>query len=239
MAADAVFVVTAKFKIGVRQNVARHIFPILFNKFVSLPSQIDAMKIPLSYYRQPDVVALARDLIGKYLFTKVDGQLAGGIITETEAYKGVGDRACHSFGGRRTRRNEMMYHVGGVAYVYLCYGMHSLFNIVTNLEDEPEAVLIRAIYPTHGEELMLKRLAKSKMSAALTNGPGKLTKALGIAMRMNGTPLDSEEIWLEDRGLQIPDNRVDVTPRIGVDYAGPDASLPYRFVTTYCPIGQE
>ncbi len=197
------------------------------------------MKIALSYYQQTDVVALARDLIGKYLFTVVDGQLAGGIITETEAYKGVGDRACHGFGGRRTHRNEMMYHQGGVSYVYFCYGMHHMFNIVTNLEDEPEAVLIRAICPTHGEELMLKRLGKNKMSPALTNGPGKLTKALGITMRMNGKSLDSSEIWLEDRRLQIPDSLVDITPRIGVDYAGPDASLPYRFVTTYCPIGQE
>lgn len=214
-------------------------FLFLFNKFVSLPSQIDAMKIPLSYYRQTDVVALARDLIGKYLFTLVDGQLAGGIITEAEAYNGVGDRASHSFGGRRTRRNEMMYHDGGVAYVYFCYGMHCMFNIVTNLENQPEAVLIRAIYPTHGEELMLKRLGKSKMSPALTNGPGKLTKALGITMPMNGKPLDSDEIWLEDRHLQIPDALVNITPRIGVDYAGPDSSLPYRFVTTYCPIGQE
>lgn len=216
-----------------------HFFQYLFNKFVYLPSQIDAMKIPLSYYQQDDVVALARDLIGKYLFTMVDGQLAGGIITETEAYKGVGDRACHSYGGRRTRRNEMMYHAGGVSYVYFCYGMHNMFNIVTHVEDEPEAVLIRAIYPTHGEELMLKRLAKSQMSAALTNGPGKLTKALGITMRMNGKLLDSDEIWLENRQLQIPDNLVKITPRIGVDYAGPDALLPYRFVTTYCPIGQE
>ena len=197
------------------------------------------MLLPLTYYQSSDVVALARNLLGKYLFTCIDGQLSGGIITEAEAYKGVGDRACHSFGGRRTTRNEMMYHAGGVAYVYFCYGMHNMFNVVTNVEDEPEAVLIRAIFPTHGEELMLQRLHKSKMSASLTNGPGKLTKALGITRELNGYSLLSEKIWIEDRGLQIPDHHVQITPRIGVDYAGGDALLPYRFVTTYCPMGQE
>lgn len=197
------------------------------------------MPLPLTYYQSPDVVALARDLLGKYLFTKVDGQLSGGIITEAEAYKGVEDRACHCYGGRRTARNEMMYHAGGVAYVYFCYGMHSMFNVVTNREGTPDAVLIRAIWPTHGEELMLQRLRKSRMSPALTNGPGKLTKALGITRAMNGSSLCSEEIWIEDRHLVIPDERVQVTPRIGVDYAGEDALRPYRFVTTYCPIGQE
>lgn len=197
------------------------------------------MLLPPSYYLSSDVVALARDLLGKYLFTRIDGQLSGGIITETEAYKGVNDRACHSFGGRRTIRNEMMYHAGGVSYVYLCYGMHSLFNVVTNVEDEPEAVLVRAIYPTHGEELMLQRLRKTLMSPALTNGPGKLTKALGITREQNGCSLQSDVIWIEDRKLRIPDEKVEITPRIGVDYAGGDALLPYRFVTTYCPIGQE
>lgn len=197
------------------------------------------MLLPPSYYLSSDVVALARDLLGKYLFTGIGGQLSGGIITETEAYKGVNDRACHSFGGRRTIRNEMMYHAGGVSYVYLCYGMHSMFNVVTNVEDEPEAVLVRAIYPTHGEELMLQRLRKTQMSPALTNGPGKLTKALGITREQNGCSLQSDVIWIEDRNLWIPDEKVEITPRIGVDYAGGDALLPYRFVTTYCPIGQE
>jgi len=197
------------------------------------------MLLPLTYYQSSDVVALARDLLGKYLFTNINGQLSGGIITEAEAYKGVGDKASHSYGGRRTARNEMMYHAGGVAYVYFCYGMHNMFNVVTNIDNEPEAVLIRAIYPTHGEELMLQRLHKSRMTPALTNGPGKLTKALGITRELNGFSLLSEKIWIEDRGLHIPDNQVQITPRIGVDYAGDDALLPYRFVTTYCPMGQE
>ena len=211
---------------------------LFFCIFAALNSNFMPL-LPPSYYQTPDVVALARDLLGKYLFTKVDGQLAGGIITETEAYKGVGDRACHSYGGRRTARNEMMYHTGGVAYVYFCYGMHSMFNVISNVEDEPEAVLVRAIFPTHGEELMLQRLGKSRISSALTNGPGKLTKALGITRELNGISLQSDELWIEDRNLHIPDEQVLITPRIGVDYAGGDASLPYRFVTTYCPIGQE
>lgn len=197
------------------------------------------MILPSIYYRSSDVEAIARDLLGKFLFTKVNGQLAGGVITETEAYKGVEDRACHCYGGRRTPRNEMMYHAGGVAYVYFCYGMHSMFNVVTNREGAPDAVLVRAIWPTHGEELMLQRLRKNRMSPSLTNGPGKLTKALGITRTMNGRSLSSEEIWIEDRQLVIPDEQVQITPRIGVDYAGEDALRPYRFVTTYCPIGQE
>lgn len=196
------------------------------------------MTLPLAYYQSPDVVRLARDLLGKYLFTSIGGQISGGIVTEAEAYKGVGDRACHCFGGRRTARNEMMYHAGGVAYVYFCYGMHHMFNVVTNVQDQPDAVLIRAIYPTHGEELMLSRLHQSRISPSHTNGPGKLTKALGITRQHNGCSLQSDIIWIEDRGLQIPDSEVQVTPRIGVAYAGSDALLPYRFVTTYCPIGQ-
>ena len=114
-----------------------------------------------------------------------------------------------------------------------------MFNVVSNVENEPEAVLIRAIFPTHGEELMLQRLHKNRMSVSLTDGPGKLTKALGITRELNGCSLLSDRVWIEDRGLRIPDELVQVTPRIGVDYAGGDALLPYRFVTTYCPIGQE
>ena len=161
------------------------------------------MTLPQSYYLHHDVVFLAKDLLGKYLFTKIDGQLCGGIITETEAYKGVEDRACHAFGGRRTQRNGMMYAAGGVAYVYLCYGIHPMLNVVTNQKDIPDAVLIRAIYATHGEELMLKRTGKLQMNEQVTDGPGKVTKAVGITLADNGEPLQNKRIWIEDRGLDL------------------------------------
>lgn len=181
------------------------------------------------YFRNPDVLFLARDLLGKYVFTQIDGQIAGGIITETEAYRGTGDRASHAFGGKRTKRNEMMYAQGGVAYVYLCYGMHNMLNFVTNERDIPDAVLIRSIFPTHGEELMLKRTGKRQCCPEITQGPGKVCKALGISLLQNGTRLDSDILWMEDRGLHYPEEQIERTPRIGVDYAGDDALLPWRF----------
>lgn len=183
-----------------------------------------------SYFLQDDVLKITRDLLGKYVFTCKDGQISGGIISEVEAYKGIEDRASHAFGGRRTRRNETMYHEGGVAYMYLCYGMHAMLNFVTNVEDIPDAVLIRGILPTHGEELMLQRTGKTHITPDISNGPGKVSKALGLSVSDNGQSLESETIWLEDRGVIIPDTQIDITPRIGVDYAGEDAKRPYRFI---------
>ena len=187
------------------------------------------MKLTKDYFLTDDVVAVARDLIGKSLFTMVDGQIAGGVICETEAYKGTADRASHAFGGRRTKRNEMMYREGGVAYVYLCYGMHHLLNFVTNAADIPDAVLIRGIVPTHGGELMLCRTGKRRLTSDIGIGPGKVSKLLGITVADNGLSLCGEKLWIEDRGLLVPDSAIRVTPRIGVDYAGEDALLPYRF----------
>ena len=187
-------------------------------------------RLQKSYFLGHDVLAIARDLLGKYLFTMKDGQLAGGIISEVEAYKGTADKASHAYGGRRTRRNEMMYHEGGVAYMYLCYGMHNMLNFVTNEEDIPDAVLIRGIIPTHGEELMLRRTGKSRMSRDIGSGPGKVSTLLGLTVADNGCPLTGDTVWIEDRGLQIPANQIEITPRIGVDYAGEDALLPYRFL---------
>jgi len=186
------------------------------------------MRLSHSYYLHHDVVFLARDLIGKYLFTKINGQLCGGIITETEAYKGMEDRACHAFGGRRTPRNEMMYAQGGVAYVYLCYGIHPLLNVVTNQKDIPDAILIRAIHATHGEELMLRRIGKPQMKPHVTNGPGKVTKALGITLADNGESFQNKRIWIEDRAFDLSKTEIINAPRIGVSYAGKDALLPYR-----------
>ena len=183
----------------------------------------------LDYFLNPDVVFLARDLLGKYVFTQIDGQIAGGYITETEAYKGFTDRGSHAFGGRRTKRNEMMYAEGGRAYVYLCYGMHHMLNFVSNEEGIPDAVLIRGIMPTHGEELMLKRTGKKQSGASLTDGPGKVCKALGITLAENGILLNSNTLWIEDRGKKFSDKEIVIGPRVGIDYAGEDAKLPWRF----------
>lgn len=183
--------------------------------------------LPLSFYRQEDVLEVSRQLLGKYLCTKMDGQLTGGMIIETEAYRGPEDRASHAFGMRRTKRNEMMYAKGGVCYIYLCYGLHSLFNIVTNQDEIPHAVLIRAIQPEIGIETMMKRRKKSKIDKTLTNGPGSLSQALGLSLNHNGISLKGPQIWVEDRGVKP--SQIITSPRIGIDYAGEDAFLPWRF----------
>ena len=187
-------------------------------------------KLPLSFYRRNDVVRIARELIGKILYTNIDGIFTGGIISETEAYNGETDKASHAFGGRRTARTEIMYGDGGIAYVYLCYGIHSLFNVVTNKKNTPHAVLIRAIYPLEGINQMRIRRRRPKLKdAELCIGPGTVSQALGIHFSDTGKSLLENEIWIEDHGIKIPTSKIIVGPRIGVDYAGKDASLPYRF----------
>jgi DNA-3-methyladenine glycosylase len=188
------------------------------------------MKLSSSFYLRKDVLQIAKELIGKYVFTRFDGVLTGGIITETEAYAGIDDRASHAFGGRRTARTEAMYASGGTAYVYICYGIHSLFNVVTNEQDIPHAVLIRAIQPTHGIIHMLKRRNMAEVKKNLTAGPGTVAAALGINVSHSKLSLMGKEIWLADKGINIPDRAIYVTKRIGVESAGSSASLPYRFL---------
>jgi DNA-3-methyladenine glycosylase len=189
------------------------------------------LKLPVSYYLSEDVVALAKNLIGKYLYTCIDeNKVTGGIITETEAYEGITDKASHAYNNRRTKRTEVMYSTGGVAYVYLCYGMHALFNIVTNKKDIPHAILIRAIYPTDGLNIMLHRANKTKITKDFANGPGKVAKILGINTNHSGTKLTNTTVWLEDKGIYFNNNEIKATKRIGVDYAMEDALLPYRFI---------
>lgn len=185
------------------------------------------MILPVSFYRRPDVVQIARDLLGKWLFTKLDGQLTGGMIVETEAYGGVTDRACHAYKGRRTPRTEVLYKAGGIAYVYLCYGMHHLLNLITNHKEHPEGVLIRAITPTHGIEIMRKRRGEKQ---PLISGPGTVTQALGITCAQNGLALTSSTLWVEERGYKVKPEKIVVTKRIGIDYAQEDALLPWRFL---------
>jgi DNA-3-methyladenine glycosylase len=190
------------------------------------------LKIPLTYYRTDDVTGIAKDLIGKYLFSNIDNKICGGIITETEAYAGITDKASHAYGNRRTARTEVMFGMGGMSYVYFTYGMHHLFNIVTSVEGNPHAVLIRAIYPTHGLETIVQRRKNINDKKKLCDGPAKLCMALGITLKENNIPLDGNRIWLEDRGIKINDSDITATKRVGVDYAGDDALLPYRFLFT-------
>ena len=175
---------------------------------------------------------VARDLLGKVLCSNIDDRVTKAIITETEAYAGVSDRASHAYGGRRTPRTEPMYQPGGIAYVYLCYGIHHLFNVVTSTTDDPQAVLVRAGTPREGVADMLRRRGKSSTDQRLLAGPGSLAQALGIRTDLSGASLLGGALWIEDQGILVEDDAVAVGPRIGVDYAGDDAARPYRFVAT-------
>ncbi len=187
------------------------------------------MKLPKNYYLNESVVDIAKDLIGKVLITRINNIVTAGIITETEAYNGIYDKACHAYNGRITERNKVLYETGGVSYVYLCYGMHYLFNIVTNKKNIPEAVLIRAIKPIEGLTTIFKRISKQSLTNNIFSGPGKVTKALGIDKRLNTQALTGNQIWIEDKGIKINYQHLSVGPRIGIDYAQEDALLPYRF----------
>jgi DNA-3-methyladenine glycosylase len=186
------------------------------------------VKLPDSFYQRTNVVKIARELLGKVLFTNVNGIITAGMIVETEAYSWK-ERGCHAYGAKKTNRNAVMFERGGHTYVYLCYGMHYLFNIVTNKTDVPEAVLIRAVQPVQGLDEMLMRRGNLRNEFHLTSGPGKLTKALGIDRKLNGKLLVGDEVWVEDMGHRVRSRDILEGPRIGIDYAGEDALLPWRF----------
>jgi len=186
-------------------------------------------KLPRDFYQREDVLKIAKELLGKILVTNWKGVTTSGRIVECEAYAGIIDKASHASGGRRTARNEIMYSEGGYAYVYLCYGIHHLFNVVTNATDVPHAILIRALDPIKGIEEMLLRSDKKKLDNTLTRGPGNVSKALGILTKHSGTSLVSKKIFILDDGTKYSKKEIATSPRIGVDYAGKDATLPYRF----------
>jgi DNA-3-methyladenine glycosylase len=186
-------------------------------------------KLTQSYYLNDVVTDLAVQLLGKQLFTMVDGELTGGTIVETEAYNGVQDKASHAFGGRFTNRTKVMYEQGGLSYVYLCYGIHHLFNVVTGAAGTPQAVLIRGIEPITGIDVMLRRRNKIALQPNLTAGPGALAKALGIDMKLNTKDLQGDEIWIEDNGIYYKPDQLVAGPRIGVAYADDHALLPWRY----------
>ncbi|MCX7727865.1 MAG: DNA-3-methyladenine glycosylase [Bacteroidia bacterium] len=188
------------------------------------------MKLDKYFYTRNNVVEIARDLLGKTLVTKIDNIITSGIIVETEAYNGIYDKACHAYGNRKTERTKVMYEEGGVSYVYFCYGMHYLFNVVTNKKDIPDAVLIRSVIPYDGKEYMFQRISEKSMKKGILNGPGKITKALHIDKSFNAESLLGDRIWMEDIKIKVYSHDILSTPRIGVDYAGKDALLPYRFI---------
>jgi DNA-3-methyladenine glycosylase len=185
-------------------------------------------KLPREFYTRSNVVTVARELLGKLLVVpEHNGKRVSGAIVEVEAYRGPQDRAAHSFGGRRTKRTETMYGIGGTAYVFFVYGMYYQFNIVTNAANLPHAVLIRAVEPVEGIELMRKR-RHGQSDHSLTNGPGKLCIAMGIDRKLDGADLLGDRVWLEE-GRTVPRSQIACGPRIGIDYAEGWIDKPWRF----------
>ena len=186
------------------------------------------MIIKKDFYLRNDVVQIAQDLLGAVLYTQIENKITSGIIVETEAYCGSIDRASHAYPNRLTKRNKVMFESGGKAYVYLIYGIHYLFNIVTNEVDKADAVLIRALEPVSGLDTMKERLGKSTHEK-ITSGPGSLSKAMGIDKSLYGEDLTGRKVWLEHSRQDLKEIKIVETTRIGVDYAGEDAELPWRF----------
>lgn len=182
--------------------------------------------LPNSFFKHNDVTRIAKGLLGKELFTVVDGQTTSGLIVETEAYS-YRERGCHAFNNKLTERNKVMFEEGGSAYVYLCYGIHYLFNVVTNKKGKADAVLIRALEPSQGTAHMLARMNVNTLKR-ITSGPGKLTRALGIDRKWNGVSLTNTDLWIAE-GVKVRPSQIITSTRVGIDYAGEDAMLPWRF----------
>lgn len=185
-------------------------------------------KLGIDFYRREDVLLIAEELLGKLLVTNWDGITTSGRIVEVEAYAGTIDRASHAYGGRRTARNEVMWLDGGLSYVYLCYGIHHLFNVVTNKKDIPHAILVRALEPVEGIPVMLHRTGKAQVDHTLTRGPGNVSKAMGIHTNHSQYPLMGDELFIAEDDFKYSKKKIGKSPRIGVDYAGTHALWPYR-----------
>ena len=188
-------------------------------------------KISLDFFLNNNVQEIAQNLLGKTIYTNFNDKITSAIITETEAYQGPEDKASHAYNNRRTKRTEIMYQRGGCCYVYLCYGVHYLFNIVTNAEEIPHAVLIRSGKPFSGIEHIQSRRGDNIKLSKLLSGPGNFTKGLGINMESNGQLLNNKSIWIEETSDNIT---FESSPRIGIDYAGKDALLPWRYTLNNC-----
>ncbi|MCC7465124.1 MAG: DNA-3-methyladenine glycosylase [Saprospiraceae bacterium] len=195
-----------------------------------------AKRVGSDFYLRTDVVLIAQELLGKVLVTEINGVRTAGRITETEAYRAPDDRACHAYGNRRTARTEVMFQEGGRAYIYLCYGIHHLFNVVTAPADTAHAVLIRAVEPLEGLEAMHQRRKipfnplRQTPDPRLTTGPGALSQAMGLHSSQTGVSLILPDslVWIEEETLVTPREIVS-GPRIGVDYSGECATWPWRF----------
>ncbi len=194
---------------------------------------MSSRKIPESFYISTPTLEASRKLLGKKIFSNIDGKLTGGIIFETEAYMAPEDKGSHAYGNKRTKRTEVQFHSGGKAYVYFTYGMHYMLCLTTGPEDVAHCILIRSFYPTKGLDTIIQRRKKepdpNNLSKGLTDGPGKVSQALGITKAQNGISLNSDSLWVEE-GFDIPDNEVKITPRIGIDYAEEYKDKPWRFV---------
>ena len=185
-------------------------------------------RLPRDFYTDPDVLGVARALLGRLLVVPArGGARVSGVIVETEAYRGPQDRASHAYGGRRTARTRTMYAIGGTAYVYFVYGMYYQFNVITNAVDVPHAILVRALEPVEGLPLMRRR--RGTPHERLTDGPGKLCIALGIDRRLDGADLLGEKVWIEEGPSRVPPSRIAAGPRVGIDYAGDWARRRWRF----------
>jgi len=189
------------------------------------------MKLPRSFYARTDVVQVSKELLGKYLVTNIGGEITAGKIVETEAYRAPDDIACHAYNNRRTARTEVMFAEGGAAYVYLCYGIHHLFNVVTGKQNMAHAVLIRGLEPADNIEAMLARRNMTKLQPRLSAGPGTLTQALGITTELTGVDMTAANnpIWIEDRGGNILPENIIASPRVGIGYAEECMEWPWRF----------
>jgi DNA-3-methyladenine glycosylase len=185
-------------------------------------------KLPQSFYLRNDVIKIAQELLGKVLVTNWNNEYTSGRIVETEAYAGEIDRASHASKGK-TARTSVMFEEGGTAYVYLCYGIHEMFNIVTNKAGKPHAVLIRGVEPIDGIDIMLQRTGKKKLDETLTRGPGNVGKAFGFHRSQCGISLQSDELYVADDDYKLDKKLIMASPRIGVDYAGEHALWDYRF----------
>jgi DNA-3-methyladenine glycosylase len=186
-------------------------------------------KLRRNFHTRKDVLTISKELIGQILVTHINGELTTGRIVETEAYAGMTDRASHAFGGRRTPRTDVMYAQGGTSYVYLCYGIHHLFNVVTHQVDTPHAILIRAVEPIEGIDTMLKRRRMSRPEYRLTAGPGSLALAMGITTQHSGVDLLADDIYICSDPHRKAPKTIIASPRVGVSYAKEDSLLPWRF----------
>ena len=186
-------------------------------------------KLSLAFYQRKDVVQIAKDLLGKIVVTNIGGKITSGRIVETEAYVANVDKASHAYNGKRTLRNEAMYAAAGAIYVYICYGMHNMLNIVTNDLNVPDAILIRALEPIKGIEIMLERTGKIMLDNTLTKGPGNVAKAMGISKNITGLMVGEKIINIYKDDFSFLQDEIGTSKRIGIDGAGTDAELPYRF----------